>query len=98
MKIIVKRTGGYAGLSEEVVAVDTSQLDTAEAQRVEHLIQSKGFFNLPANAADDAVGADMFRYEIAVSDGARQHTVAFNEGSTGGAPLLDLVEGLKRLA
>jgi hypothetical protein len=98
MKIIVKRTGGYAGLSEEVVAVDTSQLDPAEARRVEHLIQSTGLFNPSANAADDAVGADMFRYEITVSDGERQHTIAFIEGSTGAAPLLDLVEGLKRLA
>ncbi len=49
-------------------------------------------------AADDAVGADMFRYSVTASDGGREHTVTFAEGSPSAAPLLGLVEELKRLA
>jgi hypothetical protein len=98
MKINVKRTGGYAGLEEDVAAVDTSKLDAGESRRVEQLIRDAGFFGLPAEAADDAVGADMRRYNVTVSDGGQQHTVSFNEGSGSAATLLGLIEELKRLA
>jgi hypothetical protein len=99
MKITVKRTGGYAGLSEEVAAVDTSRLDPAVAKRVEQLTRNLVFSDQPdAAASDEAVGADMFRYEITASDGERQHTLAFSEGSSGAAPLLSLVEDLKQLS
>jgi hypothetical protein len=98
MKITVQRTGGYAGLTEEIAAVNTAQLAPAAARRGEQLIQQAGFFNLPAKATGDAVGADMFRYEIIASDGERQHTVAFTDGSPDAAPLLKLIEDLKQLA
>jgi hypothetical protein len=98
MKINVKRTGGYAGLEEELASVDTSRLEPGAARRVEQLLDGAGFFDLPAAAADDAVGADMFRYEVTASDGGRQNTVSFSEGSPSAAPLLGLVEELKRLS
>jgi hypothetical protein len=98
MKINIKRTGGYAGLEEELAAVDTSRLEPGAAQRVEGLTSSMGFFDLPAVAEDDAVGADMFRYNITVSDGGREHTVSFGEESPSAAPLRDLIEELKQLS
>jgi hypothetical protein len=98
MKINLKRTGGYAGLEEELAAVDTSRLEPGAARRVEGLISSAGFFDLPAVAEDDAVGADMFRYTMTVSEGGREHTTSFGEGSPSAAPLSNLIEELKRLS
>lgn len=97
MKINVKRTGGYAGLEEELAAVDTSRLAPDAARRVEQLIDGAGFFSLPAADADGAVGADMFRYTVTASDGGREHTVSFVEESPSAAPLFGLIEELKRL-
>ena len=66
MQVSVKRSGGFAGLTEEVAAVETAQLDAAAAQQVEQLIQSVGFFDLPATISGGTIGADLFRYEITV--------------------------------
>ena len=79
MQVSVKRSGGFAGLTEEVAAVETAQLDAAAAQQVEQLIQSVGFFDLPATISGGTIGADLFRYEITVSEGDRQHTVTFTD-------------------
>jgi hypothetical protein len=97
MIINVKRTGGYAGLNEEVAALDTGRLEDSSARRAEQLLADANFFNLPADAAEE-VGADTFRYEITASDGGRSHAVSFSEGNPKAAPLLELVENLKRLA
>lgn len=97
MIINVRRSGGYAGLSEEVLSLDTSRLDDTKARRAEQLLDAAGFFNLPADAAEPA-GMDTFRYEMSVGDGARSHAVSFSEGNPKAAPLLKLVEDLKSLA
>ena len=97
MIIKVSRSGGYAGLSEEVLSLDTSRLDDAKARRAEQLLDGADFFGLPADAAGPE-GMDTFRYEMSVGDGARGHTVSFSEGNPKAAPLLQLVEDLKRLA
>lgn len=99
MKVSVKRTGGYAGLNEEVVAVDTAQIDPVAAQGIEQIVQSFGFFNLPATVGGGGIGADLIRYEITVSDGGRQHIVAFeDDGSLETAPLRGLVDSLSQAA
>jgi hypothetical protein len=98
MKINVKRAGGYAGLEEQVVSVDTSRLEPAAARRIEQQIDGAGFFDLPAAGADDPVGADMYRYEFTASDGGRQNTVSFSQGSPSAASLFSLIEELKRLS
>jgi len=98
MKINVKRTGGYAGLEEELVSVDTSRLEPDAARRVEQLISDAGFFELPAEDTGDAVGADMYRYTVTASDGGQRNTVSFSQGSPSAAPLLALIEELKRLS
>jgi hypothetical protein len=97
MIINVRRSGGYAGLSEEVLSLDTGRLDDSKARRVEQLLADADFFNLPADAAEEA-GMDTFRYEMNASDDGRRHTVSFSEGNPKAAPLLELVENLKRLA
>ena len=98
MKVSVKRIGGFAGLSEEVASVDTAQLDAAAVQQVEQTIESVGFFDLPATISGGTVGADLFHYEITVSEGDRQHTVTFtDDDSPETAPLRRLVETLTQM-
>jgi hypothetical protein len=92
MKISVKQTGGFAG-EINLGAVDTAQLDTAEAQQVEQLVQNIGFFELPATIGGGKIGADLARYEITVTEGDRQHTIAFqDDGSPEHTPLRRLVQ------
>lgn len=99
MKITVKRTGGYAGLTEDVAAIDTAQLDTVTVQRVEQMLESNRFFDLPATISGDIIGADLPRYEITVTEGDQQHTVTFfcDDESPETAPLHRLVQTLSQM-
>ena len=92
MRISVKETGGYAGLSTEVANVDTAQLDAAATQQIEQAVHEAGFFELP-NRVGEALGFDLISYEVTASDGARQHTVSFvkDDQSPATAPLRRLV-------
>src|SRR5689334_12601819 len=97
MKITIRHRGGYAGLDEEVAAIDTAQLAPEQARQIEAAINNVGFFTQPAYTGE--VGADMLRYEISVSDGARTHAIAFAEdGSPETAALRALVDEVSRLA
>lgn len=77
MKITVKRTGGYAGLSEDIAAVDTAELTPVATQKVERMVQNMRFFDLPANIQTSTIGADLFYYEIKVTDAGHQHIIGF---------------------
>ena len=98
MNISVKRSGGFAGLTENLADLDTKQIDTAAAQRVEQLVQSLEFFNLPATISGGGIGADFFHYEITVIQNDRQHTIAFDDDdSPVTAPLRRFVETLSQI-
>lgn len=90
MQIRVQRSGGFAGIEEER-AVDTAALDDRAREQLERLVQEADVFALPATVEGD-VGADQFRYELAVEDGGRSHAVTF-AGESG-----PRVEALRRLA
>jgi hypothetical protein len=97
MRISAKRSGGFAGLTEDVGTVDTAQLDAVTKLQVEQMIHNMGFFELPATVSG-GIGADLFNYEITVSEGGRQHTVAFTEdGSPQTAPLRRLVDTIAQM-
>lgn len=84
MKIIAKKTGGYAGLSEvtNIDTADETKLSSAEAKNIEQMVKNIGFFNLPPTTPSETVGADLFHYEITVIDGERQHTVVFDDSDS----------------
>ncbi len=97
MRISAKRSGGFAGLTEDVGTVDTAQLDEVTRSQIEQMIHNGRFFELPATVSG-GIGADRFNYEITVSEGGRQHTVAFTEdGSPQTAPLRRLVDTIAQL-
>jgi hypothetical protein len=102
MKVIVKKTGGYAGLSEDLANINTSDetnLSSAEAKNIEQKVQSMKFFEIP-KTIQSGVGADLEKYEITVSDGDRPpHTVTFVDDPTSTEPpeALSIRELLKTL-
>src|SRR5437870_4102335 len=88
MDISVKRTGGFAGSSEDLGRLDTAER-SAEAQQAEQVVRSIDFFNL---APRSGVGADLFQYEITVRDGGQERTIQFaDDGSPEHEPLRELV-------
>jgi len=90
MQIRVTRTGGFAGITEDLGTFDTVG-HTPLAARVEEAVRQIDFFNLPETVG--GIGADMFRYEITVSDGPRRHTVSFvDDGSAEGNKLRHLAQ------
>jgi hypothetical protein len=96
MKITVKRSGGFAGLTEMLADLDTHKVDPDSARQVSEIVEKAGLFDYPAVIPGGEIGADMQRYEITASDGGRSHSITFSEGSTEAAPLLDLVQKLRK--
>jgi hypothetical protein len=93
MLVTVRRSGGFAGIDEEVGSVDTASLETGAREEVERLVAETDFFALPAALeAEDEIGADQFSYEITVSDGERTHSVAFKGEGPRAEPLRRLVD------
>ena len=95
MKILITRAGGYAGLTDVLFDSDTSELSPAESRRFAELIEATRFFDLPSVVVGNAVGSDLYRYEITVEDGGRRHFVAFiPDDSAATAPLRELLDAL----
>lgn len=80
MRIEFKTEGGIAyfpGLSKPTV-VDTDDLDDAEAERLQRLVASIGFFALPPEASTPRPGAaDYQSHTVSIEDGGRHHRVRF---------------------
>lgn len=71
MIVRVTRSGGFAGLLEELGTVDTRSLGPAEAAKVKEQIAE--LERLGAALGDQAIGADMFRYEVEIEDEQGRH-------------------------
>lgn len=82
MKITIQQSGGFAGTSIRLAAVDVDTLGPARAAALRGAVQASGFFALPDRLGGGEIGADLATYEITVEDGARRHTVRFvDDGS-----------------
>ncbi len=88
MEIHFECTGGFTGMP--VVANITSEALSEEvARKLRELVDSAGFFQLPARIHCPARGNDRFLYTLTVEMDGRRHTVRTSEGA---AP-----EALRRL-
>ena len=94
MKISVTRTGGFAGVTDELGSVDTAQLDAAARQKLEQAVRRMKFFELPARLPSEPVGADLFAYRVTVRDGPREHSVTFTGEEGAAATLRELLEAM----
>jgi len=90
--IKITRSGGFAGVVEELGTIDTSSLGADAAAQVRDQVAT--LERLGAAARDQPIGADMFRYEIEIEDeGRHRRLVLTHEGD----PSVPLPEPLGKL-
>jgi hypothetical protein len=80
MRIYFERTGGFAGMVM-TFTVDTASLPLDEAHDLTQMVDTAGFFDLPAEIAKPVPGADRFHYQLTVEAAERQHTVEMGEAA-----------------
>jgi hypothetical protein len=81
MQVSVTRTGGLAGVHQQLGPVEISSLDPEVANQIERILAGVDFFNLPERLPTQGNVADGFFYAVrAVADG-RDHTVRTDDGS-----------------
>ncbi|MGB9176284.1 MAG: protealysin inhibitor emfourin [Methanoregula sp.] len=80
MQIRYVQSGGFSGMRKTSV-VDTQKLPADEAKKVQDLVESAGFFNLPEKFPKPKSGADYFTYSLTVEDGTRSHSIEVSEPS-----------------
>jgi Emfourin len=91
MRVSFERSGGFGGI-RLTAELDTDQLQGAygathmqralspeEARYLETLVESSGFFALPARTSSATRGADRFQYVITVESAGKRHTVQMTD-------------------
>jgi Emfourin len=98
MKILVRRTGGFAGLAETLYDVDTSTLAASAASELERKLSSLEAAVRSQGAAPPRAGADFFNYEISITDqqGERSLTVA-DDGGAASQLINEILNELSRI-
>jgi hypothetical protein len=91
MRVIVRRSGGFAGTAETLHDIDTDNLDAASATEVENLVQTLDAAARTDGAQAQPVGADFIKYEVTLSDGQGQRTLSIIDDNS---PRLDPVYSL----
>jgi hypothetical protein len=81
MEVTVRRTGGFAGVHEQMGPVDTNRLDDGLADRLQAKLAKIAFFELPNKLPEESQIDDGFFYEMTITDRDRSHTVAYGDGT-----------------
>jgi hypothetical protein len=96
MRITLTRSGGFAGILPPPVTIDTAALTRGVARRIEELVASAGFFNLPRTLAAPTRQPDRLQYTVRiVNDDGQEHTVTCDEEAAS-EPLLELVRTVQK--
>lgn len=74
MRVTITKTGGFAGVHQQLGPVETSSLDSEVADQVGRIVTDVDFFNLPESLPAQPV-MDGFSYAVRIADGERDHTV-----------------------
>lgn len=80
MRIHFERTGGIAGMRIKAT-IDTQRLPGDEAQEVQRLVETTGFFGLPAELRSPTPGMDQFHFILTIEAGERSHTVSVGDAA-----------------
>ena len=78
MEIRISRSGGFAGLEEELARLDTAELEPQQAAALQNQLDEADFFGLPSELPRSNVGADQFTYSITVSGDQEPGTVGWS--------------------
>ena len=99
MKILVRRTGGFAGINDTLHDVDTSKLQGPLAADLERLALALESTHRAHDLADRPVGADLFNFEISLTDKLGQRTIIIpDDGSDVVVLAHELMDGLSTVA
>jgi hypothetical protein len=79
MKVQLKRSGGVAGLLPPPVTVDSDNLSSEDAKKLQELLSAANFFSLPSKGPTPPRGADRYQYTLTVDTGDRTHQVQVTE-------------------
>ena len=80
MHIHFERTGGFAGM-RMTTTVNTESLSSKDASDLRKMVNTAGFFDLPAVIRTMAQGADRFHYKLTVEVEGQRHTVETSEAA-----------------
>jgi len=98
MRLTLTRSGGFAGLLPPPVTLDTDALPRAVASRLEGLVASADFFNLPQRLAAPQRQPDRMQFTLRIArDDGREHTVTCDE-EVASEPFLELVRMVQKAA
>jgi hypothetical protein len=81
MRIEFERSGGFMGLRQTVV-LDTSNLEPQEADELQELVDTAGFFDLPEQIVSRSVQEDGFQYRLTIEEFDNKHSVILSDTST----------------
>ena len=93
MQIVVRQTGGYGG-TEHVSRVDTARLDAARRTHLEQLARDA---TASLRDTQEAIGADLMRYEITVQENGATRSLAWTDDGTSG-PVKQLINEVQQLS
>lgn len=74
MKIEVRRSGGFAGLTTTFL-VEEKFVTPVEVSQLEELVNKARFFDLSSKAPSRKHGADYYTYDITIEMNGKRHTV-----------------------
>ncbi len=95
MRIELRRSGGFAGLSRRV-ELDTATLPQQQAAEVEQLVHAARLDQLRSAPDPPSRGADRFQYDLVVHTDSARHDVRVRDGQVGPA-LRRLIDRLLEL-
>jgi hypothetical protein len=102
MRIKFQMDGGFAyfpGLNKPL-SIDTEHMESQQASKIESMINTARFFDLPSHPGTPGPGAADYRtYTLTVEDGQRSHVVQVSDpvGNAALQELIDYFENLVRL-
>ena len=98
MRITLSRCGGFAGILPPPIRLDTAALPPDAARRLEELVDSADFFNLPRTLAAPTRQPDRMQFTVRIAqDDGREHTVTCDEEIASEA-FLKLIRGVQTAA
>ena len=95
MRILVERSGGYAGINRKA-EVDSESLSKPESAELQSLVDAAGIFDLPAAPSGSSRGADQFQYNVNIESGERRRSVELRDPQENVKRLLDWVWAHKK--
>ena len=98
MRVTLTRSGGLAGLLPPPQTLDTATLPRPLARRIEELVATVDFFNLPHTLAAPSRQPDRFQFTLSITGNAGQeHTVTCDEEAAS-EPFRELIHALQKAA